>query len=120
MGAKLFGKSYDANVLVVGRDRYWAERGLIHRDGPTGYDIYQVESFLRRLHAICAMVGNTPSRSDSAQDAALRKEYQDMIDKGLHIAQIAREQGTPDDPAACREYVRRRAKTLCMSHNVKF
>lgn len=120
MGAKVFGKSFNENVLVVGRDRYWAERGLIHCDGPSGYNILSVTSFLRRLKAICGMVGNSSAKGDTPHDANLRAQYLNLVDTGMRIAEVARVQGTPDDPAACREYVRRRSKTLCMSDNVKF
>ena len=117
MGNKLFGETFDEHVLKVGDTRFWAERGLIHCDGPKGYKILTVYVFLKHVQGVCNMLGNTSARTDTVRDASLRREYLNITDAAHAIAQRAREQGTPDDPGACREYVRRRAKTICADND---
>lgn len=112
--------AFDPNVLIVNRTRFWAERGLIHCDGPDGYQVLSVYSFLRHVQGICDMLGGSSPRSDHVRDAALRAQYQDIVDKSLLIARRAQEQGSPDDASACRDLVRRRPTTVCMGAGATF
>lgn len=111
----VIGKSFTDDVLVVNQTHFWAERGLIHCEGPKGYQSLSVRKFLRHIQGLCAMLGNSSARTDHVRDAALRAEYVAIIERATELARRAQIQGTPDDPSACRDLVRRRPTTLCMS-----
>lgn len=117
---QIVGRSFDQDVLLVNRTRFWAERGLIHCDGPQGYQTLSVRQFLRHINGIVEMLGGSSARTDHVKDAALRAEYQDIVERSMGLARKAQEQGMPTDPSACRDYVRRRPTTVCMAGDASF
>lgn len=111
----IVGKTYTEGALVINQTHFWAERGLIHCDGPRGYQVMTVRQFLRHANGLCDMLGNSSARTDHVRDAALRAEYLEITERAHALAARAQEQGMPEDPSACRDLVRRRPTTVCMA-----
>src|SRR5271166_5592624 len=106
----LFLGSMEHDLARLGPLRFWAERGLIHVEDArdNSYDSMSVRSALDRIRAINDMLGNRREKhSEDQYDQTKRAELMAFVEKMVDIIRKAREQGTPDDPAACREYVRR-------------
>lgn len=128
MGAPLIGG--DHTVLNFGprsnpvRDKYWAERGLIHHeDTNTGeYQTLNVRSFLHRVKAISDMLGNT--RATMANDKFAHhdemKRQMRFVERAIDLAKKAKEQGMPSDADARKESKRRRATSVSMASKYKF
>ena len=99
-----------------GRDKYWAERGLIHHeDTVTGeYKTMTVRDFLQRLKGVNDMLGN--SRATLAKEKFAHsdeiKRQQRFVEEGTDLAKRAKEQGMPSDASARRELKRRRATSV--------
>lgn len=87
------------------RDRYWAERGLIHiEQGSDGalstensYESLSVREFLQRVKAINDMIGNskTALAADGFAHADELARQQSFVEEAMELAQKAREQGMP-------------------------
>ena len=80
------------------RDRYWAERGLIHCESDDGkFESISVHDFLRRLSAISDMLGNSVSELATEGFAHYDELQRQMRFKEAAEALVekAREQGLP-------------------------
>lgn len=109
--------SGDRDVVRFGSLRFWSERGLIHiEDANTnGYECISTCTALQRMKAISDMLGNSTKRemySEDQFDRANRERHLCMLEGMIQILQKAKEQGSPWDPSACRDHVRRRPKSI--------
>lgn len=107
----------DNDVVIFGKLRFWAERGLIHIEDASdnSYVTIAVRTALERASAISDMLCNTSKRQKHSHDKfdeMLIKHNRDMIDGIVKIAQKARIQGTPDDPSAVRDLQRRAKRSI--------
>jgi hypothetical protein len=99
-----------------GRDKYWAERGLIHYENTetNEYDTLTVREFLLRLKAINDMLGNSRATLASAKFAHADeiKRQQKFVEEASMLARKAQQQGMPSDPQARAEAKRRAPKSV--------
>jgi len=105
------------DVVLFGRLRFWAERGLIHIEDSSdnSYVTISVREALYRAKSISDMLGKSSQREKHSHDPftkMLIKHNRDMIDGIAHISQKARIQGSPDDESAVRDAVRRAKRTV--------
>lgn len=98
----------DTDVVRFGKLRFWSARGLIHIEENNGaYSSISVATALERMNAISEMLGNSSRRqmySEDRYDQHLREYHINMLNGLTVLCQRAREQGTPDDPTAIRDY----------------
>ncbi len=98
------------------RDKYWAERGLIHLENTitNEYKLLSLRTFLHRLNAISNMISRARTelaKSNFAHSDEIKRQMQ-FVEKATIIAQQAREQGMPTDPDARKEAKRRAPKSV--------
>jgi hypothetical protein len=104
------------NVVRFGHLKMWAERGLIHiedtRDG--GYSTVSVRTSLERMSALGDMLANAREqlRRKGVMPTAEYDRIVAMLEQMAEVVMQAREQGTPDNPQARRELVRRRPQSV--------
>lgn len=100
--------------VVYGIDgcRWWAENGLIKYEEVDGnYGAISVRSCLQRLKANNELHGRrSVDKGFHTADEVTR--VQRFIQEMLELCRKAREQGTPDDPAARRDRLRRLPTTV--------
>ena len=103
--------------------RYWAERGLIHReDSKTGgYSSLTVTTFLERLRAINDMMSGGKTKENekfvSRQELARTMKF---VEQGVDLARKAKEQGDPDEPDARRAAKRALPTTVVVPAGLRF
>lgn len=93
------------------RQRWWADRGLIHvEDGENTYDTLTVKEFLLRVKGINDMLGNSrkATKDSKLMDAGEIDRHQKFIDQACELAKKAQEQGMPSDKTAIADLKRRR------------
>ena len=81
------------------RDRYWAERGLIHHeDSETEkYQSMTVKTFLHRVKAIHDMLGNSVTKLEGFAHADEIERQQKFVAEAAELARRAQEQGEPPE-----------------------
>ncbi len=98
------------------RQRWWADRGLIHMEDASdnSYDTISVKDFLLRLKGLNDMIGNSRKSMKDAKmmDAEELTRVQRFVEQGCDLADKAKEQGMPTDASARRDLVRRRATSV--------
>jgi hypothetical protein len=106
------------------RDKYWAERGLIHHeDTNTGeYQTLNVRSFLHRVQALSDMLGNAPATMAGDRFAHQDEVKRQMrfVELAIDLARLAKHQGMPSDADARKELKKRRATSVSMSRKYTF
>jgi len=100
------------------RDKYWAERGMIHHeDTNTGeYQSMNVRSFLHRVQAVSDMLNNsraTLSAEKFAHSDEIQRQMR-FVELAVDLARKAQEQGMPSSKDARAELKRRRPTTVVM------
>ena len=100
------------------RDKYWAERGMIHHeDTNTGeYQSMNVRSFLHRVQAVSDMLNNSRATLSAEKFAHSDEVQRQMrfVELAVDLARKAQEQGMPSSKDARAELKRRRPTTVVM------
>lgn len=106
------------NVCQFGPLRIWAERGLIHVEDSrdASYSTVSVHTALERMGALSDMIQNSREkmRRTGFMPTAEHDRIVRMLEEMIDVVRLARHQGTPDNPQARRELVRRRPKSVLM------
>lgn len=105
-GVVFFGPRTDPR-----RQRWWADRGLIHLEDASdnSYNTYTVKQFLERLKGLNDMLGNSREELKAGMMGAEEIDrHQRFIEKSVELAEKAKIQGMPSDASARRDLVRRR------------
>ena len=108
---------------IIGNDvaryahlRVWAERGLVHIEDArdNSYECVPYRTMLERINAINEMLGKSRLDRGKFIDEDLRNRLQTAVEEIFAVCKKAKEQGSPDDPAARREASRRASATVRM------
>ena len=106
------GSQEKAKVARLQKTTWWAENGLINCMHPTeGHSQMSVKTCLLRAKELSDLLGRS-TQNELIKYADLRKEIQNFLDDIVVVCQLAREQGTPDDPNAQRDKARRRPASI--------
>ena len=101
-------------VCRWGSLRIWPERGLIHIEDSrdNSYEAISVRTALERLQAISDMLRNSRQRfhQEGAMDFHAFDQHMRYLEEMIEICREAQEQGSPDDPQARQEQIRRRPR----------
>lgn len=95
----------------------WAERGLVHWEyaATNGFGTMTWQDAARRVQALSEMVIKS---SEDRKWAKERYELQRIICDMESVIRQAKEQGSPDNPDAVRDHVRRRSKSAVVPRNI--
>jgi hypothetical protein len=100
-------------VMKIGKTQFFAENGFIKAVEDDGrYTVIPVVRWMHRAKAINDMLKPHSGRSDSKLEYDLKKRYADIVDDAVALAQLAQEQGMPDDPSMVADRVRRQARSV--------
>lgn len=79
------------------RDKYWAERGLIHRESSddNSYETMSVREFLQRVNGISDMLGNSKQDLQGFAHADEIERQMRFKEEAAELARRAQEQGMP-------------------------
>ena len=79
------------------RDRYWAERGLIHieRSDDNLYECITVREFLQRVKGVHDMLGNSTADLVGFAHWDEIQRQQSFVEEAAELAKKAQEQGMP-------------------------
>ena len=79
------------------RDRFWAERGLIHIEhaDDNTYECITVREFLQRVKGISDMLGNSLNDLEGFAHWDEIQRNQNFIEEAAELAKKAQEQGMP-------------------------
>lgn len=105
------------NVVVFGPLRFWPERGIVCCEDGRDNSFVQlsIKEALLRTKGINDMLGRS---SDCGGYEDERVYHQRFVEEMMDIIRIAKEQGSPDDPSACRDLARRRPKAIRITHTL--
>lgn len=117
-----------ANVVNFGprsnpvRDKYWAERGMIHHEDTTtgAYKTMQVREFLQRVSGVSDMLANSRASLSAAKFAHSDEIQRQMrfVEQAADLARIAKDQGMPSDPKARAALKARRPVSVVVPDSV--
>lgn len=113
-----------ANMAILNKNgyelRFWAERGLVRCEDSrdNSYTVMSIKTFLHRVKGINDMLGNSREDRRGLMHEDKVQDLRRFIDQALSVAKQAQEQGSPDDPSARRDAVRRLPATVIVPDNI--
>jgi len=103
-----------AVVCHWGALRIWPERGLVHIEDTRdhSYTSVSVRTMLERLQGMSDMLRNSRQamRDAGVMDFHHYDQHLRQLEQLVEVCRVAQQQGTPDDPQARQEHLRRRPK----------